>query len=78
MKAQSWLWPDHIIGKRESRKLREEHNAVVNSHAELLEALKQAGAGMSDTLDGGPYWKENMREKDLPAVSAAIYHATKP
>ena len=36
-----WLWPDHVIGKRESRKLREEHNALINSHAELLEALRE-------------------------------------
>lgn len=38
--AQSWLWPDHNIGLRESRKLREEHNALVNSHAALVEALE--------------------------------------
>lgn len=36
--VRPWLWPDHVIGKRASRLLREEHNAVVNSHAELLEA----------------------------------------
>ena len=39
-KHMSWLWPDHVIGKRESRRLREEHNAVVNSQAELLEACE--------------------------------------
>lgn len=38
--AQSWLWPDRVIGKRESRTLRDEHNALVNSHADLLEQLK--------------------------------------
>jgi hypothetical protein len=26
----SWLWPDRVIGKRESRRLREEHNDLVN------------------------------------------------
>lgn len=36
-KTISWLWPDRIIRKRESRRLRDEHNALVNSHAELLE-----------------------------------------
>lgn len=35
----SWLWPDHVIGKRESRRLREQHNALANSHAELFAAL---------------------------------------
>lgn len=39
--GQSWLWPDHIISRRESRALREGHNALVNSHAELLEALRE-------------------------------------
>lgn len=37
--SKFWHWPDRIIGKRESRQLREEHNALANSHAELLEAL---------------------------------------
>lgn len=32
----SFLWPDHVIGKRESRTIREEHNALVNAHAALL------------------------------------------
>jgi hypothetical protein len=35
-----WLWPDHVIGKRESRRLREEHNALANSHAVILAALR--------------------------------------
>ena len=35
----AWLWPDHIISRKQSYFLREEHNALVNSHAELLEAL---------------------------------------
>ena len=34
--ARSWHWPDHTAGKREMRRLRNEHNAAVNSHAELL------------------------------------------
>lgn len=37
---ECWLWPDRTIGKRESRQLREEHNKVVNAHANLLEVLK--------------------------------------
>ena len=35
-KQTTWHWPDHVIGKRESRRLREEHNALANSHAELV------------------------------------------
>lgn len=38
--VRAWLWPDHVISKRASGLLREEHNVVVNSHAELLEALR--------------------------------------
>lgn len=37
-----FLWPDRVIGKRESRAIRELHNALYNSHAELLEALETA------------------------------------
>lgn len=37
---QSWLWPDHAIGKRESRRLRDEHNRTVNLCAELVTALQ--------------------------------------
>ncbi len=40
-KHTPWHWPDHVIGKRESRKLREAHNVTVNSHAELLEACER-------------------------------------
>lgn len=40
--SKSWLWPDRVINKNESRSLREEHNDLVNSHAELLEALEVA------------------------------------
>lgn len=27
---KTWQWPDHVISKSESRRLREEHNALVN------------------------------------------------
>lgn len=38
MKAMTtfWHWPDHRIGKRESRRLREEHNAAVSAMTSLL------------------------------------------
>lgn len=41
MSHHAFHWPDHTIGKRESRRIRDEHNALFNSHAELLAALKQ-------------------------------------
>ena len=39
MKQITWHWPDHVIGKRESRRLREEHNELANSHADLVASL---------------------------------------
>ena len=42
MKHNAFHWPDHVIGKRESRRIRDQHNALFNSHAELLGALQDA------------------------------------
>lgn len=41
-KFSAFHWPDRIIRKRESRRIREEHNALFNSHAELLEIVREA------------------------------------
>jgi len=52
-----WHWPDHVIGKRESRRLREEHNARMNERHEAKEALSEIHSIMngvewsSETLD---------------------------
>ncbi len=35
MNTTFWHWPDHCIGKRESRRLREEHNAAMNRLAQF-------------------------------------------
>ncbi len=40
--SEFWHWPDHVIGKRESRRLREEHNARMNERRELLHVLEKA------------------------------------
>ncbi len=40
-----WLWPDHNIGKRESRQLREEHNALVNLCGLLSDLARAVDAG---------------------------------
>jgi len=42
MKSKFFHWPDHNIGKRESRRIRDEHNALANEHSVMLEALKKA------------------------------------
>jgi hypothetical protein len=81
VKAQSWLWPDRTISERESRQLREEHNALVNLNAELLEALE----AVLQTCEGGvihrhetgkPQWSALDHMKTISR--AAIAHATKP
>jgi hypothetical protein len=51
----SWLWPDRTIGKRESRQLREEHNALVNSHEELVGLLRRAHSALQ-TMDTSGDW----------------------
>ena len=54
MKQTTWHWPDHVIGKRESRRLREEHNALANSHAELMRALERIAAQCANTAKTFP------------------------
>lgn len=39
MATKTWLWPDRVIGKRESRRLREEHNTMVNALLPVCEAI---------------------------------------
>lgn len=51
MKHTAFHWPDHVIGKRESRRIRDAHNALFNSHAELLEALRKALAILNTIPD---------------------------
>ena len=78
MKTQSWLWPDRTIGKAESRQLREEHNALVNSHAELLEAL-QRFISLCPNRDGlGGHAPIIAFSTAAQLARAAIAHATNP
>ena len=56
-KFHAFHWPDHVISKRESRRIRDEHNELFNSHAELLEALRRLVSralvlDQSATVDG--------------------------
>jgi hypothetical protein len=59
----SWLWPDRTISKRESRQLREEHNALVNASAELVDALK----GLKAILDE----YQDLNDQDCDAMCKA-------
>lgn len=38
--SRFWHWPDKIIRKRESRRLREDHNKLAQEHADMLAALE--------------------------------------
>lgn len=50
-KSKFWHWPDRAIGKRESRRLREEHNREMNRAARLENLLGQALVYVEDQLD---------------------------
>lgn len=63
MKFKSWLWPDRTIGKRESRVLREEHNALLNEAANIVAVLQT----MTNVI--------NVKEPDAILVFAAIEKA---
>lgn len=63
----AWLWPDHRIGKRESRQLREEHNKLVNSHADLVIASKQLIA-----RDDEPYHRSHHRSHQRLGVGGNL------
>lgn len=65
---RAWLWPDHVIGKRESRRLREEHNRIYNERWELLQALK----GLQKELrESGVFSKLSVRKREHFALLAA-------
>ena len=66
-----WLWPDRVIGKKESRVLREEHNALCNSHAELVKALDQlqASATWAGQMIGDIPEQSHFRQTVLEARS---------
>ena len=75
MRHKSFLWPDHIIGKGESRRIREEHNAAINDMSELLEALRETLAWMEDCLmDRGHPELPSRRAYDI--VRNAVAKAT--
>lgn len=70
--AKPWLWPDRTIGKRESRVLREEHNALFNSHAELLAALEGL---FRECVMIHKHWGDNCNQPQADAAKAAAHAA---
>ena len=75
MKSAPWLWPDHVIGKRESRRLREEHNALANEQAELLKALGEIADDAcwsdEDTVESLRVRLDNLSEYACAAIAKA-------
>lgn len=69
----SWLWPDRVIGKRESRQLREEHNATNNLLHEALDQLETLAdaAFKRDTSMGDPALTMQRRAELWEAYEAA-------
>lgn len=49
MAAKCWLWPNKIINKADSGKLRDEHNAAVNEHGIMKAALEDIAKAPADT-----------------------------
>ncbi len=47
MAAKCWLWPNRIINKADSGKLRDEHNAAVNEHDIMKAALEEIKTELS-------------------------------
>ena len=50
-KFHAFHWPDHVIGKRESRRIRDEHNALFNSHHELASKLREVVIFRADAFE---------------------------
>lgn len=82
-KTQSWLWPNRSIGKRESRLLRDEHNALVNDYVRLLDALRECITKPDAYAFGGVGYQEAAERmaRRLHAINdtagAAIAQATR-
>lgn len=73
-KHSPFLWPDRVIGKRESRQIREAHNALVNDYYALLEAAR----AVIDHADGiYRQWEEDGRPMDTKLHGLAVQMNTK-
>ncbi len=66
MSLQFWHWPDHIIYKRESRRLRDEHNAAMNKLAAIREQITFI-RGDATFQDG-----DRLRNAEVAALNGAI------
>jgi hypothetical protein len=82
IKTDAWLWPDHVVGTRESRELRESHNALVNNHAALLaerdrltQCLTRTLAALPGCATRGEYFVEAILSDIRSALLAKDFKA---
>lgn len=65
MKHQAIHWPDHNIGKRESRRIRDAHNALYNDFHVLLDVVNKFIACADKAIQQGGEYRDDgscMRE----------------
>lgn len=73
----AYLWPDHTIGKRESRALRDSHNALYNDYHNLLAVnaeLVRALESIAKTQRADGEW-ESLVYKSKDTARAALRKA---
>ena len=60
-----WLWPDHVAGKRETHRLREEHNKLAREHHELriaMDEIHQMVSAKHDLLLGHEELRKRIKD----------------
>ena len=68
-----WFWPDHVAGKRETRRLREEHNKLAREHHELRIAL----SALKEEVEMLPCEHYTAQMHDAAVAATKIIEATK-
>lgn len=83
----AWLWPDHEIGKRESRRLRDEHNALATAaqgvldrweRGDLAAAVRLLAEALGDTTSvRSAAHDQNLRDIMTTAIEGGINYWAK-
>lgn len=74
-------WPDHCLGKRESRRIRDAHNALYNAHAKLIADIRQAikrkapGYGRAETCVAEIVKLANEADSQFERPAQTVMHA---
>ena len=70
-RTECWLWPDRTIGKRESRQLREDHNATVNAIADSLARVAELEAALSRLVNAPDVNEDMLSPETIVAAEQA-------